>query len=105
MEALERASVASGRAARRIIFTFCNLLRDVRGEERKPKPWSPNNSPTLPQKVFKFFVTSPVNPNPFSVTCRTPRRSLRQLDETCRRIKSASSSNSFRTRLLNYPCT
>ena len=36
MEALERASVASGRASRRIIFTFCNLLRDVRGEERNP---------------------------------------------------------------------
>ena len=33
MEALERASVASGNAPRRIIFTFCNLLRDVRGEK------------------------------------------------------------------------
>ena len=60
MEALERVSVASGRASRRIIFMFCNLLRDVRGEKRKPKPWSPNNSPTLPQKIFKFFATSPV---------------------------------------------
>ena len=60
MEALERASGASGNAPRRIIFTFCNLLRDVRGEKRKPKPWSPNNSPTLPQKIFKFFATSPV---------------------------------------------
>ena len=60
MEALERVSVASGRASRRIIFTFCNLQRNVRGEKRKPKPWPPNNSPTLPQKMFKFFATSPV---------------------------------------------
>ena len=60
MEALERASVASGRASRRIIFMFRNLLRDVRGEKRKPKPWPPNNSPTLPQKIFKLFKTSPV---------------------------------------------
>ena len=60
MEALERVSVASGNAPKRIIFTFCNLLRDVRGEKRKPKLWSPNNSPTLPQKIFKFFATSPV---------------------------------------------
>ena len=55
MEALERASVASGNAPRRIIFTFCNLLRDVRGEKRIPKPWSPNNSPTLPQKKSLNF--------------------------------------------------
>ena len=60
MEALERVSVASGRASRRIIFTFCNLQRNVRGEKRKPKPWPPNNSPTVPQKMFKFFATSPV---------------------------------------------
>ena len=60
MEALERVSVASGRASRRIIFTFFNLQRNVRGEKRKPKPWPPNNSPTLPQKMFKFFATSPV---------------------------------------------
>ena len=60
MEALERVSVASGRASRRIIFTFCNLQRNVRGEKIKPKPWPPNNSPTLPQKMFKFFATSPV---------------------------------------------
>ena len=60
MEALERVSVASGRASRRIIFTFCNLQRNVRGEKRKPKPWPPNNSLTLPQKMFKFFATSPV---------------------------------------------
>ena len=60
MEALKRVSVASGRASRRIIFTFCNLQRNVRGEKRKPKPWPPNNSPTLPQKMFKFFATSPV---------------------------------------------
>ena len=147
------------------------------------------NSPTFPQKSLKFFATSPVpvrrsgqafmviGPRiaanhslliqAFSVTCKTPRRSLRQLDETRRRIEkfynycsqsaahqfrfkynlkklvaiaeasfsmqvvwiylslrrlhnisyltywnslpnfamSASSLNSFRTRLLNYPCT
>ena len=60
METLERVSVASRRASRRIIFTFYNLQRNVRGEKRKPKPWPPNNSPTLPQKMFKFFATSPV---------------------------------------------
>ena len=54
MEALERVSVASGRASRRIIFTFYNLQRNVRGEKRKPKPWPPNNSPTLPQKMLNF---------------------------------------------------
>ena len=54
MEALERVSVASGRASRRIIFTFFNLQRNVRGEKRKPKPWHPNNSPTLPQKMLNF---------------------------------------------------
>ena len=145
--------------------------------------------PPCPQKMFKFFATSPVpvgrsgqalmviDPRiaanyglqiqAFSVTCKTLRKSLRQLDETCRRIKpfynycsqsaahqfsskhyfkklvaiaeasfsmqvvwiylslrrlhnisyltywnslpnfamSASSLNSFRSRLLNYPCT
>ena len=55
MEALERAPVASGRASRRIIFTFCNLLRDVRGEKRKPKPWSPNEFSHLSPKKFKKF--------------------------------------------------
>ena len=54
MEASDKASVASGKALRRIMFTFCNLLRDVRDQKRKPKPWS------LPQKIFKFFATSPV---------------------------------------------
>ena len=54
MEASEKASVASGKALRRIMFTFCNLLRDVRDQKRKPKPWS------LPQKIFKFFATLPV---------------------------------------------
>ena len=38
MEASEKASVASGKALRRIMFTFCNL----------------------PQKIFKFFATLPV---------------------------------------------
>ena len=55
MEALKRVSVASGRASRRIIFTFFNLQRNVRGEKRKPKPWHPNNSPTFPQKMLNFL--------------------------------------------------
>ena len=33
MEASEKASVASGKIPRGIIFTFCNLLRDVRDEK------------------------------------------------------------------------
>ena len=56
MEAWGKASVASGKALRRIIFTFCNLLRD---ENRKPKPWSPNEFSHLAQKIFKFSATSP----------------------------------------------
>ena len=60
MEASEKASVASRKAPRRIIFTFCNLLRDVRDEKRKPNRGSRMNSPTLPQKIFKFFATVPV---------------------------------------------
>ena len=35
--------MASGEAPRKIVFTFCNLLRDVRDEKRKPKPWPSNN--------------------------------------------------------------
>ena len=60
MEASEKASVASGKAPRRIIFTFCNLLRDVRDEKRKPNRWSPNEFSYLAPKIFKFFATSPV---------------------------------------------
>ena len=51
MEALERASVASGRASRRILFTFCNLLRDVRGEKENYNRGPQMNSPTFPQKI------------------------------------------------------
>ena len=46
------ASVASGKAPRRIIFTFCNLLCD---EKRKPKPWSPNEFSHLAPKYFQIF--------------------------------------------------
>ena len=60
MEASEKASVASGTAPRRIIFTFCNLLRDVRDEKRKPKPWSPSEFSHLDPKIFKFFAIFPV---------------------------------------------
>ena len=37
MEASEKASVAFGMEPRRIIFTFCNLLRDVRDGKKKTK--------------------------------------------------------------------
>ena len=57
MEASEKASMASGKAPRRITFTFCDLLRD---EKRKPKPWSTNEFSHLAQKMFKFSATSPV---------------------------------------------
>ena len=60
MEASEKASVAFGEAPRRIIFTFCNLLRDVRDEKRNQNRGPQVNSPTLPQKIFKFFATSPI---------------------------------------------
>ena len=61
MEASEKASVASGKAPRRIIFTFCNLLRDVRGKKKENQNRGPQiNSSTLPQKIFKNFATSPV---------------------------------------------
>ena len=55
MEALEKALLAPGKAPRRIIFTFCNLLRDVRDEKRKPKPWSPNEFSHLAPKNFQIF--------------------------------------------------
>ena len=57
MEASEKESVASGTAPRRIIFTFCNLLRDVRDEKRKPKPWSPNEFSHLAPKNFQIFLS------------------------------------------------
>ena len=37
MEVSEKASVASREAPTRIIFTFCNLLRDMRDEKEKTK--------------------------------------------------------------------
>ena len=55
MEASEKVSVASGKVPRRIIFTFCNLLCDVRDEKRKPKPWSPNEFSHLAPKNFQIF--------------------------------------------------
>ena len=54
MEASEKTSVASRKAPRIIIFTFCNLLRDVRDEKKKPKPWSPNEFSHLTPKNFNF---------------------------------------------------
>ena len=46
---------ASEKAPRRIIFTFCNLLRDVRDEKKKPNPWSPNEFSYLAPKNFQIF--------------------------------------------------
>ena len=61
MEVSEKASVAPRKAPKRIIFTFCNLLCGVRDEKKKTKTVAPKlNSTTLPQKMFKFFATSPV---------------------------------------------
>ena len=54
MEASERISVASRKAPRRIIFTFCNLLHDVHEKENQNR--GPQmNSPTLPPKNFQIF--------------------------------------------------
>ena len=46
--------MASGEAPRRIIFTFCNLLRDVRDEKRKPKAWPSNIFSALPR--FELYL-------------------------------------------------
>ena len=54
MEALERASVASGNAPRRIIFTFCNLLRDVRGEKENQNRGPQIILPPCPKKSLNF---------------------------------------------------
>ena len=140
MEASEKASVASGKAPRRIIFTFCNLLRD---EKRKPKPWSPNEFSHLTPKPFSnflqlllFLFVGPAKPlwslvlvwpltmaykyRCLELNCKAPRRSLRQLDETRRRIKkfcnyrsqSAAHQSSFKDFFKNlvrylwsvFPC-
>ena len=56
MEASEKASVASGKAPRRIIFTFCNLLRGVRDEEKKTKTIVPKwILPPCPKKFSNFL--------------------------------------------------
>ena len=55
MEALERASVASGNAPRRIIFTFCNLLRDVRGEKENQNRGPQIILPPCPKKSLNFW--------------------------------------------------
>ena len=39
---------------------FCNFLRDVHDEKENQNRGPQMNSPTLPQKIFKFFATSPV---------------------------------------------
>ena len=55
MEASEKASVASRKAPRRIIFTFCNLLRDMRDEKEKTKTVVPKwILPPYPQKITNF---------------------------------------------------
>ena len=55
MEASEKASVASRKAPRRIIFTFCNLLRDVRGKKEKTKTVVPKwILPPYPKKFWNF---------------------------------------------------
>ena len=69
MEASEKASVASRKAPRRIIFTFCNLLRDVRGKKKKTKTVVPKLIlPPYPKKFSKilqlllFLFVGPAKP-------------------------------------------
>ena len=55
MEASEKASVTSRKAPRRIIFTFCNLLRGVRDEKEKTKSVVPKwILPPYPKKCSNF---------------------------------------------------
>ena len=61
MEASEKASVASRKAPRRIIFTFCNLLRDVRDEKKKTKTVVPKwILPPCPKKFSNFSFPVPI---------------------------------------------
>ena len=60
MEVSEKASVAPRKVPKRIILRFVPCCVALVTKKRKPKPWPPNNSPTLPQERFKFFATSPV---------------------------------------------
>ena len=69
MEASEKASVASRKAPRRIIFTFCNLLRDVRDEKKKTKTVVPKwILPPYPKKfsnisqLYLFLLVGPAEP-------------------------------------------
>ena len=68
MEASEKASVASRKAPRRIIFTFCNLLRDVR-DEKETKTVVPKwILPPYPKKfsnisqLHLFLLVDPAEP-------------------------------------------
>ena len=56
----EKASVASRKAPRRIIFKFVTYCVTCVTKKRNQNRGSQMNSPTLPQKNYKFFATSPV---------------------------------------------
>ena len=69
MEASEKASVAFRKAPRRIIFTFCNLLRDVRDEKEITKTVVPKwILPPYPKKfsnisqLHLFLLVGPAEP-------------------------------------------
>ena len=54
------ASVASGRRQEELYLRFVTCCVTCVTKKKKTKPWCPNNSPFLPQKIFKIFATSPV---------------------------------------------
>ena len=96
------------KAPRRIIFTFFDLLCDVRDEKRKQSRGAQIIHPSCPKKFSKFsqlrlfLFVGPAKPlwslvfvqplttaykyRRFELTCKTPRRSLQPLHETRRRV-------------------
>ena len=60
MEASEKASVASGKAQEDLYLRFvtcCVTCVTKKGNQNRGPQM---NSPTLPQRIFKFFATLPV---------------------------------------------
>ena len=96
------------KAPRRIIFTFFDLLCDVRDEKRKQSRGAQIIHPSCPKNFSKFsqlrlfLFVGPAKPlwslvfvqplttaykyRRFVLTCKTPRRSLQPLHETRRRV-------------------
>ena len=60
MEASGKASVAFGKTPRRIMFTFCNLLRDKKKKTKTEVPkWI---LPTCPKKFSDHHDISSISP-------------------------------------------